>query len=313
MSRCRLFLGLWVLVACVAVVGCGPQTSIKVDGSSTVYRVSEAVAHKFYGEQPRTRVVVSKSGTGGGFKRFAAGEIDICDASRPIKDVEKSACEKAGVEYVELEVAYDGMAIAVNPKNDWCECLTVEQLKSIWEPESAISKWSDINQDWPAKEIKLYGPGTDSGTFDYFTEQIVGTEGSSRDDYMSSEDDNSLVTGVAGDTNALGYFGLAYYEENDDKLKLLGVDSGDGNCVKPTQKTVRALSYKPLSRPLYIYVRKSALERPEVRSFVKFYLDNVSGLVEKVGYVPMPEDEEAEAKQRLQEALDSVKPATKTT
>jgi phosphate transport system substrate-binding protein len=276
---------------------------VKVDGSSTVFRVSEAVARKFYDEQPSVRVVVSRSGTGGGFKKFAAGEIDICDASRPIKDVEKEACEKAGVEYVELEVAYDGLAVMVNPKNDWFECLTVEQLKAIWSPDSEVAKWSDINPEWPANEIKLYGPGTDSGTFDYFTEKIVGEEGKSRDDYMSSEDDNSLVTGIAGDTYGLGYFGLAYYEENQEKLKLLGVDSGDGNCIKPSKETVRDLSYKPLSRPLYIYVRKSALERPEVRSFVKFYMDNVTGLVEKVGYVPMPEDEEAEAKQRLDEAL----------
>jgi phosphate transport system substrate-binding protein len=303
MSRYRLMVGASLLGICMFAVGCTPQSSIKVDGSSTVYRISEAVAHKFHGEQPRVRVVVSRSGTGGGFKKFAAGEIDICDASRPIKDVEKEACEKGGVEYVELEVAYDGLALLVNPKNDWAECLTVEQLKAIWAPDSAVKKWSDIDPAWPANEIKLYGPGTDSGTFDYFTEKIVGEEGKSRDDYMSSEDDNSLVTGIAGDTYALGYFGLAYYEENHEKLKLLGVDSGDGNCIKPTQETVRDLSYKPLSRPLYIYVRKSALERPEVRSFVKFYLENVTGLVEKVGYVPMPEDEEAEAKQTLDEAL----------
>jgi phosphate transport system substrate-binding protein len=303
MSRLRLGLGGCVVGICLLAVGCTPQSSIKVDGSSTVYRISEAVAHKFYGEQPRVRVVVSRSGTGGGFKKFAAGEIDICDASRPIKDVEKEACEKAGVEYVELEVAYDGLAVLVNPKNDWAECLTVEQLKAIWSPDSEVKKWSDIDPAWPANEIKLYGPGTDSGTFDYFTEKVVGEEGKSRDDYMSSEDDNSLVTGIAGDTYALGYFGLAYYEENHEKLKLLGVDPGDGNCIKPTQETVRDLSYKPLSRPLYIYVRKSALERPEVRNFVKFYLDNVTGLVEKVGYVPMPEDEKAEAKQRLDDAL----------
>jgi phosphate transport system substrate-binding protein len=299
----RLGLGAVFLGSCVVAAGCTPQSSIKVDGSSTVFRISEAVARKFYDEQPSVRVVVSRSGTGGGFKKFAAGEIDICDASRPIKDVEKEACEKAGVEYVELEVAYDGLAVMVNPKNDWCECLTVEQLKAIWSPGSEVKKWSDINPEWPSNPIKLYGPGTDSGTFDYFTEKIVGEEGKSRDDYMSSEDDNSLVTGIAGDTNGLGYFGLAYYEENDDKLKLLGVDSGDGNCIKPTKETVRDLSYKPLSRPLYIYVRKSALERPEVRNFLKFYLENVTGLVQKVGYVPMPEDEAAEAKQKLDEAL----------
>jgi phosphate transport system substrate-binding protein len=274
-----------------------------------VLRITEAVAEEFRSEQPRVRVVVSKSGTGGGFEKFANGEIDICDASRPIKDIEAQACKEKGIEYIELEVAYDGLAVLVNPKNDWCDCLTVEQLKAIWQPESSVANWSDVNPEWPDQPIKLYGPGTDSGTFDYFTEVICGKAQSSRDDYMSSEDDNSLVTGVAGDTNALGYFGLAYYEENKDKLKLLGVDSGDGNCVKPTQETVRDLSYKPLSRPLYIYVRKSSLERPEVRAFVKFYLDKVSSLVADVGYVPMPEDEETKAKETLQEALDSVKPA----
>jgi phosphate transport system substrate-binding protein len=306
MSLCRLGLGAWLAGVCLLAAGCGPSSSVKVDGSSTVFRISEAVASKYNQQQPRVRIVVSRSGTGGGFKKFAAGEIDICDASRPIKDIEKKACDDAGVEYVELEVAYDGLAVMVNPKNDWCECLTVEQLKTIWSPDSQVSQWSDIDPDWPSNEIKLYGPGTDSGTFDYFTEKIVGTEGSSRDDYMSSEDDNSLVTGIAGDTYGLGYFGLAYYEENHDKLKLLGVDSGDGNCIKPTQESVRNLSYKPLSRPLYIYIRRTSLERPDVRSFVKFYLDNVTGLVEKVGYVPMPENEEAESKQKLEEALAAV-------
>jgi phosphate transport system substrate-binding protein len=280
---------------------------ITVDGSSTVYRISEAVARDFYDEHRGINVVVGRSGTGGGFKKFAAGEIDICDASRPIKEVERKACAEAGVEFVELEIAYDGLAVCVNPKNDWCDCLTVDQLKAIWQPESSVQKWSDLDPNWPAEEIKLYGPGTDSGTFDYFTEKIVGKEGVSRDDYMASEDDNSLVTGVAGDTYSLGYFGLAYYEENHDRLKLMGVDPGDGNCIKPSLETVRELTYKPLSRPLYVYVRKSSLERPDVRTFVKFYIDMVGGLVRKVGYVPMPEDEEVESKQRLIDALEEVK------
>jgi phosphate transport system substrate-binding protein len=295
------FVGVGLVCALVLAGGCS-QRSVKVDGSSTVFPISEAVAEEFRGAEPSVRVTVGRSGTGGGFKKFAHGEIDICDASRPIKDEEKAECAKAGVEFVELEVAFDGLAVVANPKNDWCDCLTVEQLKAIWQPGSTIKKWSDLDPKWPDQEIKLYGPGTDSGTFDYFTEVIVGKVQSSRNDYMASEDDNSLVTGVAGDEASLGYFGLAFYEENKERLKLLGVDAGDGNCMKPSLETVRNNTYRPLSRPLYIYVRKSSLARPEVKTFVEFYLAKVNSVVEVVGYVPVPEEVAAKNKQLLEEA-----------
>jgi phosphate transport system substrate-binding protein len=208
-----------------------------------------------------------------------------------------------------FEIALDGLAVCVNPKNDWCECLTVEQLKAIWQPESAVAKWSDLDPKWPDEEIDLYGPGTDSGTFDFFTEVIVGQPKKSRGDYTQSEDDNTLVTGVAGDKYSLGYFGLAYYEENQEKLKLLGIDSGDGNCVKPTAETVRENTYKPLSRPLFIYVRTSSLERPEVRSFIKFYIDRVGEMAPSVGYVPVKEEVTDKDRDVLDQALKSVTPA----
>lgn len=193
------------------------------------------------------------------------------------------------MEYIQLEVAFDGLAVVLNPENDWCESMTVAQLKELWRPESAVKKWSDLNPEWPAEEIKLYGPGTDSGTFDYFTHAIVGEEGASRADYTRSEDDNVLVTGVQEDRYALGYFGYAYYAENKDKLKLLGVDGGNGP-VQPTEATVRDGSYAPLSRPLYIYVRTSELQRPDVREFVRFYLDHAAKLASDVGYVPVSAD-----------------------
>jgi phosphate transport system substrate-binding protein len=305
----RWVLGWGAICALVLASGCS-KSSIRVDGSSTVLRISEAVVEEFRKEQPAVRVTVGRAGTGGGFKKLSHGEIDICDASRPIKDEERKACEAAGIEFVELEIAFDGLSVVVNPKNDWCECLTVEDLKRLWQPESAVSKWSDLNPKWPDRQIKLYGPGTDSGTFDYFTEAIVGKAGSSRSDYSPSEDDNSLVTGVAGDTDALCYFGMAYYEENQDRLKAIGIDPGDGNCVKPSQETVRNHTYKPLSRPLYVYVRKSSLSRPEVQSFVKFYLDNVSKLVEVVGYVPLPDDVLEKSKQSFSDATASLGPKT---
>ena len=308
MLCCRIA-GVGMVVAVVVTGGCS-RPAVKVDGSSTVYPITEAVGEEFRKEHSGFNVIGGRSGTGGGFKKFSHGEIDICGASRPITDGEKEACRAGGVDYVELQIAFDGLAVCVNPENDWVDCITVDQLKQMWQPESKVSKWSDLNPEWPEGEIELYGPGTDSGTFDYFTEAIVGEARKSRDDYTQSEDDNVLVTGVAGDRYSLGYFGLAYYQENQQKLKLLAVDAGDGNCVKPTAETVRDNTYRPLSRPLFIYVRKSSMARPEVRAFVKFYLDRVGGLVPVVGYVPVS-DEVAETNRKvLEEALSSTAAAT---
>jgi phosphate transport system substrate-binding protein len=302
------------LCAALAVTsGCGRpglQGTIQVDGSSTVYPVTEAVVEEFRKAQPSVRLTVGFSGTGAGFKKFAAGEIDISDASRPIKDTEIEACKANGIEYIEFMVAYDGLSVIVNPANDWCDCLTVAQLKQLWQPESTINKWRDLNPQWPDERIQLYGPGTDSGTFDYFTEVIVGEAKKSRSDYSPSEDDNVLVTGVAGDKNSLGYFGYAYYEENKSRLKLLGVDNGDGKCIQPSLETVRGGTYKPLSRPLYIYVSKKAFSRPEVQQFVKFYVENAVQLSAEVGYVPVPQETDSINRKRLSDAMSGAKPTT---
>lgn len=287
--------GLWTALA-VLLTGCGDDSkTIRIDGSSTVFPVSMAVAEDFAETHSEVKVAVNYSGTGGGFKRLSAGEIDICDASREITESELQACRENGVEIVELSVAFDGLAVAVNPAVDWVDCITVEELKTIWEPEAAdtITQWSDVNPDWPDEELELYGPGTDSGTFDYFTAVIMGEEKASRPDYTASENDNALVRGVIADEGGLGYFGFAYYTENKDELKLLAVDDGSG-CVKPSAATVGDGTYKPLSRPLYIYVRKSSLKHPEVETFVKHYLEAASRLVPDVGYVPVS-DEVAEA------------------
>jgi phosphate transport system substrate-binding protein len=297
----------WVVLGISTTValwsGCTSQHSIKIDGSSTVIRITEAVTEEFVAEHPGERITGGRSGTGGGFKKFAMGEIDICDASRRINEVESKACREHGIEFVELEIAFDGISVVVNPQNDWCECLTVAQLKTIWEPGSKVKKWSDINPSWPAQEMKLYGPGTDSGTFDYFTEVICGKMGACRQDYSASEDDNVLVMGVEGDKYALAFFGHAYYEENHEKLKLLGVDSGDGQCVKPSEETVRDGTYKPLSRPLFIYVRLDSLQRTDVSEYVKYYLDNVSRIVKATGYIALPDELLEKSKKVLEEAL----------
>ena len=290
MNRVGLgWFGVWGV--CLSVLpGCTQNApSISIDGSSTVYPVTEAVAEEYRTAEPSVRVTVGFSGTGGGMKKFIAGDIDICGASRPIKDSESKACSDAGVEYIELEVAFDGLAVVLNPENDWCDNMSVDQLKELWRPESAVKQWKDLNGEWPAEDITLYGPGTDSGTFDSFTKSIVGEEGASRADYAASEDDNVLVTGVQEDKHALGYFGYAYYAENRDKLKLLGVDNGNGP-VRPSEETVRDGSYSPLSRPLYLYVRKSSLAKAEVKKFVRFYLDNAAELSREVGYMPLSDE-----------------------
>lgn len=277
----------------VASSGCSrsPRKEIKIDGSSTVFLITEAVAEEFnkVSQAEGHFASVSFSGTGGGFKKFSKKEIAICDASRGIKDSEKESLEEAGVEYIELEVAYDGLAVITHPDNDWTDSLTVEQLKSIWKPESTVKNWSDVDPSWPKEPIKLYSPGNDSGTFDYFTKAICGKEKACRSDASFNEDDNVLVRGVANDKYSLGYFGYAYYIENKDKLKLLGVDGGKGP-VQPSKETVLSGDYAPLSRPLYVYVSKEALGRPEVRSFMDFYIDHANELSSEVGYVPVSSD-----------------------
>lgn len=260
--------------------------AVRIDGSSTVFLVTEAVAEEFQNENRAVRVTVGISGTGGGFKKFCNGETDISDASRPIKDSELETCRSAGIEPRAISVAYDGLAVMVNPANDFADCMTVDELKRIWEPNSTVTTWQDVRPEWPAEEIKLYGPGTDSGTFDYFTEAIVGEEDASRPDFTASEDDNVLVQGIAGDQYGLGYFGYAYYAENTDKLKLLAVDGGAG-CVAPSPETVKSGQYKPLSRPLFIYLNNTAIERPEVAAFARYYLEQAGVLVPQVGYVPL--------------------------
>jgi phosphate transport system substrate-binding protein len=282
-------------------VGDALSGAIEIDGSSTVFPISEAIAEEFGTENSSVRVRVGQSGTGGGFEKFCNGDIDIADASRPIDEDEKSACEEQDIGYAELKVAIDGLSIVVNAENGFAKCLTTDELKKIWEPESSVKTWKDVRSEWPADAIKLYGPGADSGTFDYFTEEIVGEKGRSRSDYQQSEDDNVLVRGVAGDTYALGYFGFSYYEANTDKINALGVDSGDG-CTQPSQETIKEGSYSPLSRPLFIYVSDDALEREEVQAFAEFYLSNVDAMIEDVGYVALPADDLAASKETLERA-----------
>lgn len=280
---------------------------VLVDGSSTVYPITEAMAEEFGKQQPDVRVTVGISGTGGGFKKFCGGETDISDASRPIKPSEVETCVANGIEYIELPVAFDGLAVMINPENDWAETMTVEELKKLWEPDAQgqITRWNQIRADWPDEEIHLFGPGTDSGTYDYFTDAIVGEEGASRGDFQASEDDNVLVQGITNDPLALGFFGLAYYTENADKLKLVAVDdedpsNGDGPIL-PSEETVNNGTYQPLARPIFIYVNKEAAERPEVQGFIDFYLnvDNATELVREVGYIPLPSNIIELAQQRF--------------
>jgi phosphate transport system substrate-binding protein len=262
---------------------------VEIDGSSTVFPITEAVAEEFQAANPDVLVTVGVSGTGGGFKKFGAGETDISNASRPIKDKEAAAAKEKGIEPIELPVAFDGLSVIVNLQNDFVDYLTVEELNKIWAPDSKVTKWSEVRAGWPDEEIKLYGPGTDSGTFDYFTEVINGEGGASRSDYNASEDDNTLVTGVSGDKYSLGYFGYAYYIENQDKLKIVPIDGGNGPVV-PTEETINDGSYAPLSRPIFIYVSNKSLERPEVKAFVEYYLTVGRELVSEVGYIQLPEN-----------------------
>ena len=262
--------------------------TVSVDGSSTVFPVTEAVAEEFGKVHPKVRVTVGISGTGGGFKKFCSGEIDINDASRHIKDKEIKVAKENGIEYIEIPVAYDGLSVVVNKKNDFIDYLTVDELNAIWKYGSTMKTWSDVRPNWPNQEIKLYGPGTDSGTFDYFKEAIIGKKNNIRSDFTKSEDDNVLVTGVAGSKYALGFFGYAYYAENKSKLKVVPIDGGNGAIV-PTPKTINDGSYSPLSRPIFIYVNPESTKRPEVDAFVTFYLENAASLAGEVGYVGMPD------------------------
>ncbi|MDA8353824.1 MAG: PstS family phosphate ABC transporter substrate-binding protein [Firmicutes bacterium] len=269
--------------------GGGLSGKIQIDGSSTVYPVSQAVAEEFMKKNPGVNITVSQSGTGGGFEKWAKQETDLSDASRQIKEEEKKNAEKAGLDPIEVPVAKDGITVVVNKENDFVDKLTVEQLKKIWEPNSKVKTWKDVNPEWPDEPIKLYGPGTSSGTFDYFTEEIVGEEGKSRTDYTQSEDDNTLVQGVTGDKNALGYFGYAYYKENKEKLKALPIDAGKG-AVTPTDETIQSGKYTPLSRPIYVYASKQAMEKEHIKKFMEFYLTEGKELVPKVGFVPLKDE-----------------------
>ena len=261
--------------------------TIEIDGSSTVFPITQAVAEEFQKEYTDVRVNVGVSGTGGGFKRFQVGETDINDASRPIKFSEAEECAKNNVEYIEFTIAIDGLAVMVNPENTWVDYLTVEELNMIWKPDSTVDSWNDVRSEWPDQPLHLYGPDTDSGTFDYFTDVINGDEGVSRPDYTASADDNVLVQGIAGDTNSLGYFGYAYYAENTDKLKIVPIDSGAGPVI-PSDATVKTGQYSPLARPIFIYVNKASLETEVVNNFVRFYMENAEQLVAEVGYTSQP-------------------------
>jgi phosphate transport system substrate-binding protein len=286
----KLILLLVCLVAPVVLGGSGELSGeIRVDGSSTVFPIAEAIAEEFSKLHPKVRVMVGFSGTGGGFKKFCRGEIDISLASRPVKSSEIELCELHGVEFMELVVAFDGITVVVHPSNTWAECMTVQELKKLWEPaaEGKITKWSQIRPGWPDEPIRLFGPGVASGTFDYFTEVISGSEDASRGDFFASEDDHVLVMGVAGDPQALGYFGYAYYEANKDKLKALAIDAGEG-CVLPSRETIAKGTYKPLSRPLFIYPSLEATQRKAVDEFVRFFLsEEARPIIDEVGYVSL--------------------------
>ena len=287
---------LLILLLIIAVLGISVKVAkaqiIQIDGSSTVFPITEAVAEEFQkAKKGKIKVTVGIAGTGGGFKKFCRGEIDISDASRPILKQEMEACKGAGIEYFELPIAYDALTVIVNPKNDWVKALTVSDLKKMWEPsaQGKVTNWNQVHSEWPNAPLKLFGPGADSGTFDYFTEAIVGKAKSSRGDFTASEDDNVLVQGVANDRNALGYFGFAYYVENQKKLKGVPIDGGKGP-VAPSAKTVEDGTYQPLSRPIFIYVSKKAMDKPEVKEFVEFYLKNAPTLVKQVKYVALPQN-----------------------
>jgi phosphate transport system substrate-binding protein len=287
-----------VLVGFLGVVGAGTaygvasaETIIEIDGSSTMHPITKAVAENFRKEKKgAVNVRVGISGTGGGFAKFCRGEIDIANASRPIQRQEIKACDKAGIQYVELPVAFDPVTVVVNPANNWIKNMTVTELKKMWEPaaEGKITQWNQVNRAWPDETFRLYRAGADSGTFDYFTRAIVGKAQASRRDFTASENDDALVQGVAGDKNALGFFGYGYYKQNEGKVRAVAIDNGIGEGVLPSAETVEDGTYQPLSRPIFIYVNMKAAERPEVKEFVAFYMKNASAVVREVQYIPLP-------------------------
>ena len=292
----RFITRLFAVSSALAVVGAASLPAhaqmVKIDGSSTVFPITEAVAEDFQQSvRGKVRVTVGISGTGGGFKKFCRGEIDISNASRPILKSEMDACKAAGVQYYELPVAYDALTVVINPKNTWIKSLTPAELKKMWEPvaQGRVTTWKQVNPAWPNQPLKLFGPGADSGTFDYFTEAVNGKSKASRGDFTASEDDNVLVTGVSRDVNALGYFGFAYYTENKDKLKAVPIAAAPGKQpVYPSTENVENGSYQPLSRPIFIYINAKSVERPEIKQFLEFYMKNADPLVREVKYVPLP-------------------------
>ena len=283
-----------LIVICIiffSLISCSANnesSTVEIDGSSTVFPISMAAAEIFRETHPEIQIPVGISGTGGGFKRFTVGEIAIVDASRPIKDQEVKDATENGIDFIELTVAFDGLSVVVNRSNNWVDCLTVEELNKVWDQGSNINNWNQIRPSFPDVNMNLYGPGTDSGTFDYFTEVINGQEGRTRSDYTPSEDDNVLVLGVSGDKGSMGYFGYAYYVENIKRLKLLGIDDGNG-CIIPSEASINDGTYSPLSRPLFIYVNTSEILRKEVYEFVKFYLENGQMLANEGGFVALPQ------------------------
>ncbi|MET9953649.1 PstS family phosphate ABC transporter substrate-binding protein [Streptomyces sp. NPDC006339] len=279
---------------------------VAIDGSSTVAPLSSAASELYAEKQPGVQVTVATSGTGGGFKKFCVGETDISDASRPIKDEEIKTCGENNIKYKQFAIANDGLSVVVSKENTWANCLTVAQLKKIWEPGSKVNNWNQVDPKFPNEPLKLFGAGTDSGTFDYFTDAINGEEGASRTDYSGSEDDNVTVTGVSGTKGGLGYFGFSYYEENADKLKLVDIDGG-GGCVKPSVSTVQDGSYTPLGRQLFIYPSDAGLKKPQVLDFVEFYVENNKKIAEDAKFIPLNDKQEKE----LQAALEELKKATK--
>ena len=289
-SNSPLFTIVLLLVLVVSACSGGASKEITIDGSSTVFPIAEVVAEEFRKENPGLQIPIGISGTGGGFKRFVNGETDISGASRAIKDSEREEAAENGIEFTEFSIAFDGLSVVMHPTNEFAKCLTVDELKAIWEPGSEINNWNQVREGFPDKKLRLYGPDTDSGTFDYFTHAINGEEDSSRSDYTASSDDNVLVQGVSGDQGSMGYFGFAYYTFNKDSLNLLAVDDGSG-CISPTLETINDGTYKPLSRPMFIYVNNASFESQDMRDFITYFLKNAGELSELVGYVGLPQED----------------------